>query len=56
MSLDPAPPGRPGPARVPMDERTTGRTFTAPDGKVYRPSMFLTLTLPSYGKVRTGCR
>ena len=40
--------------RVPMDQRTTGRTFTAPDGTVYRPSMFVTLTLPSYGKVRDG--
>jgi hypothetical protein len=28
-----------------------GRVFTAPDGKTYRPSMFLTLTLPSYGRV-----
>ena len=26
--------------------------FTAPDGKSYRPSMFLTLTCDSYGKVR----
>jgi hypothetical protein len=25
--------------------------FTAPDGKRYRPSMFLTLTCDSYGKV-----
>jgi hypothetical protein len=25
--------------------------FTAPDGKTYRPSMFLTVTLPSYGRV-----
>jgi len=33
---------------------TLGRTFTAPDGKVYRPSMFITLTLPSYGRVRDG--
>jgi len=31
--------------------RTTGRVFTAPDGKTYRPSMFVTLTLDSYGKV-----
>ena len=31
-----------------------GRTFTAPDGTVYRPSMFVTLTLPSYGRVRDG--
>ncbi len=37
--------------RVPMDDRTVGRVFTAPDGKTYRPSMFLTLTLPSYGRV-----
>src|SRR5262249_7916190 len=31
--------------------RTTGRVYTAPDGKTYRPSMFLTLTLDSYGRV-----
>jgi hypothetical protein len=37
--------------RVAMDDRTIGRTFTAPGGRVYRPSMFLTLTLPSYGRV-----
>jgi hypothetical protein len=37
--------------RVPMDDRTIGRVFTAPDGRTYRPSMFLTLTLPSYGRV-----
>jgi hypothetical protein len=37
--------------RVPMEDRTIGRVFTAPDGKAYRPSMFLTLTLPSYGPV-----
>jgi len=37
--------------RVPMADRTIGRVFTAPDGRTYRPSMFLTLTLPSYGKV-----
>jgi hypothetical protein len=33
--------------------RTVGRVFTAPDGKSYRPSMFLTLTCDSYGKVKT---
>jgi hypothetical protein len=38
--------------KIPMSERTVGTTFTAPDGKTYRPSMFLTLTLPSYGRVR----
>jgi len=32
--------------------RTLGRTFTAQDGKTYRPSMFLTLTCDSYGPVR----
>jgi replication initiator protein RepSA len=32
--------------------RTVGRAFTAPNGKSYRPSMFLTLTCDSYGKVR----
>ena len=37
--------------RVQMDGRTIGRVFTAPDGRTYRPSMFLTLTLPSYGRV-----
>ena len=31
--------------------RTVGRTFAAPDGKTYRPSMFLTLTCDSYGPV-----
>jgi Replication initiator protein, pSAM2 len=37
--------------RVPMQDHTVGRTFTAPNGRTYRPSMFLTLTLPSYGRV-----
>jgi hypothetical protein len=37
--------------RLPMEDRTIGRVFTAPEGKTYRPSMFLTLTLPSYGRV-----
>jgi hypothetical protein len=40
----------PLPARK-IAPRTTGRVFTAPDGKRYRPSMFLTLTCDSYGKV-----
>jgi hypothetical protein len=34
-----------------MDPRTVGRTYTAPDGKTFRPSLFLTLTCPSYGRV-----
>ncbi|MFG1964783.1 replication initiator [Nonomuraea sp. NPDC049028] len=33
---------------------TLGRTFTTSEGKVLRPSMFVTLTLPSYGRVRGG--
>ncbi|WP_146906240.1 replication initiator [Cellulomonas aerilata] len=40
--------------RVPVEARTIGRTFTAPSGVTYRPSMFVTLTLPSYGKVIPG--
>ena len=40
--------------RVPVEDRTIGRVFTAPDGQEYRPSMFLTLTLPSYGPIRPG--
>src|SRR6516164_3829631 len=31
--------------------RTTGKVYTAPGGKMFRPSMFLTLTLDSYGRV-----
>jgi len=38
------------PAR-PIAKTTTGRTYTAPDGKTWQPSMFLTLTCDSYGKV-----
>jgi hypothetical protein len=38
---------------VPVEDRTIGRVFTAPDGKIYRPSMFVTLTLGSYGRVTT---
>ncbi|MEU4540590.1 replication initiator [Streptosporangium sp. NPDC023825] len=33
---------------------TLGRTFIASDGKVYRPSLFVTLTLPSYGRIHNG--
>jgi hypothetical protein len=39
--------------KVPMDARTVGATFRAKDGKTYRPSMFLTVTLGSYGRVRS---
>ncbi|MEQ4721661.1 replication initiator [Nonomuraea sp. B19D2] len=37
-----------------MTATTLGRTFTSTDGKVYRPSLFVTLTLPSYGKIKNG--
>jgi hypothetical protein len=40
--------------RVPQEHRTVGRAFTTPDGTTYRPSMFVTLTLGSYGKVIPG--
>ncbi|MCK9878556.1 replication initiation protein [Frankia sp. Ag45/Mut15] len=39
--------------RLPVDRRTVGRTFTAPDGTAWRPSMFLTLTCDSYGRVHS---
>jgi hypothetical protein len=37
--------------RLPVENRTVGKAFTTQAGKTYRPSMFLTLTLPSYGRV-----
>ena len=40
----------PLPARK-IAPRTIGTVYTSPDGKRYRPSMFLTLTCDSYGKV-----
>ena len=50
--------GRPAAARTPptcpsrkVSPRTLGKTYTAPDGKTFRPSMFVTLTCPSYGRV-----
>jgi Replication initiator protein, pSAM2 len=61
-----ADPGRPKPRRQRSTRRrqdapdlpkrtisphTIGKTYTAPDGKTFRPSMFITLTCPSYGKV-----
>ena len=40
---------------VPVEHRTVGRTFTDPKtGRQFRPSMFITGTLPSYGPVITG--
>lgn len=40
--------------RVPQEDRTIGQAFEGRGGKIYRPSMFITLTLPSYGKVVPG--
>jgi hypothetical protein len=37
--------------RRPVSHRTIGKTYTAPDGTTFRPSLFVTLTCPSYGKV-----
>jgi hypothetical protein len=37
--------------RRPVAPATIGKTYTAPGGTRYRPSMFLTLTCDSYGKV-----
>src|SRR5262249_778719 len=34
-----------------VSPRPVGKPYTAPDGKTFRPSMFITLTCPSYGKV-----
>jgi hypothetical protein len=42
--------------RLPVSERTIGRTYTAKDGKTYRPSTLLTITLGSYGQVHSGAR
>ncbi len=37
--------------RRPIAPRTIGKTYTSAGGKMFRPSMFLTLTCDSYGKV-----
>ncbi|GAB3949712.1 hypothetical protein GCM10027614_48930 [Micromonospora vulcania] len=39
--------------RLPVENRTVGRTFDGRGGQVFRPSMFLTLTLGSYGRVHS---
>jgi len=41
----------PGLPRRKVAARTVGKTYTAPDGTTFRPSMFVTLTCPSYGRV-----
>ena len=40
--------------RIAQEDRTVGRVFATPDGREYRPSMFLTLTMPSYGAVTSS--
>ncbi|WP_117209494.1 replication initiator [Allorhizocola rhizosphaerae] len=42
--------------RLPVADRTVGRTFAAKDGRTFRPSTLLTVTLGSHGKVHTGAR
>ncbi|WP_243710383.1 replication initiator, partial [Micromonospora sp. KC213] len=37
--------------RKKVEPRTVGKVYTAPDGTQHRPSMWLTLTLDSYGRV-----
>ena len=37
--------------RRPIAARTIGKTYTTPGGKTFRPSLFVTLTCPSYGKM-----
>ena len=42
--------------RLPVDARTVGRVYAGRQGKTYRPSMLLTLTLGSYGSVHSAIR
>lgn len=37
----------------PVDKRTVGKVFTGNDGRTFRPSIFLTLTCDTYGRVRS---
>ncbi len=46
--------GMPDLPQQPREDRTVGTVFTAPDGTRFQPSMFVTLTLDSYGKLRPG--
>jgi hypothetical protein len=38
--------------RRPVEARTVGRTYAGKEGRTFRPSIFLTLTCDSYGRVR----
>ena len=40
--------------RRPQEDRTIGQVFHGRDGRTYRPSMFITLTLPGYGRIVPG--
>ncbi len=40
--------------RLPAEHRSVGRTFVTATGRSYRPSMFVTLTVPSFGRVVSG--
>jgi hypothetical protein len=40
--------------KLPAEHRSVGATFSGRDGVTYRPSMFVTLTLGSYGPVIPG--
>jgi hypothetical protein len=42
--------------RLPVDSRTVGRAYAGRDGRTYRPSMLVSLTLGSYGPVHTSIR
>jgi hypothetical protein len=47
--------GFPDLPKVPMEDRTVGQAYTdEKTGRTFRPSMFITLTLPSYGRVHEG--
>jgi hypothetical protein len=48
--------GAPDLPRLPIDDRTVGRVYAGQDGRTYRPSMLVTLTLDSYGPVHTSVR
>lgn len=40
--------------RLPQEDRTVGQAYEGKNGRVYRPSMFITLTLPGYGSIVPG--
>jgi hypothetical protein len=42
--------------RLPVDGRTVGKVYAGREGKTYRPSMLVTLTLGTYGPVHSAIR